>query len=512
METITQILKNINTLNTHIFEINENIGALNECDKFPKEIEDIINNIEFIKLVDDCNKSMVRLSDYLNPNLKKIKKFINQVKEQAKNNGQPYAGFKVDGMPLFAPKEIHKQLDYKEILSQNSISEIKRKKEFAYKGCCPHCGAPSSYLYDNTGKEKHYLCKVCGNTFTDKVTPRDTGGIYCPHCGSKLEMAHDRNGFIVYKCHNYKCSYYLKNKKEAETDPEKFKTNTNTDRFHYHYREFKFDIEQIKEACKHCKCKLDLSKIHFDHHVLGLAMTYYVNYGLSCRKTKTILEEVHGVSISHQTILNYAQCVSNIIKGYVDYYPYDLTSVMSADETYVHVKGKEHYVFFFSDPVKKIITSYTIYANRDTKAAVESIYKCISKYKEIPEDLTLIADGNPIYNAAQLFFEINNIKFDLHQVIGLTNKTEDSKTYRPIKQVEERLNRTFKQNYYGTNGYGNLECANSYMVLYVAYFNFLRKHSALNNKTPVDDDLFEENTLMPDKWLKLIDLATKSPY
>ena len=185
---------------------------------------------------------------------------------------------------------------------------------------------------------------------------------------------------------------------------------------------------------------------------------------------------------------------------------------MSADETYVHVKGKEHYVFFFSDPIKKIITSYTIYANRDTKAAVESIYKCISKYKEIPEDLTLIADGNPIYNAAQLFFEINNIKFDLHQVIGLTNKTEDSKTYRPIKQVEERLNRTFKQNYYGTNGYGNIECANSYMVLYVAFFNFLRKHSALNNKTPVDDDLFEENTLMPDKWLKLIDLATKSPY
>ena len=50
METITQILKNINTLNTHIFEINENIGALNECESLPKEIEDIINNIEFMNL------------------------------------------------------------------------------------------------------------------------------------------------------------------------------------------------------------------------------------------------------------------------------------------------------------------------------------------------------------------------------------------------------------------------------------------------------------------------------
>lgn len=154
-------------LNTHIFEINENIGALNECDTFLKEIEDIINNIEFIKLVDDCNKSIDKLCDYLRPNLKKIRRFIRSLKEKAAQSGQGYADFKIDGMPIFKLKKIPEPLDYREILSQNNISEIKRKKEFAYKGCCPHCGAPSSYLYDNTGKGKHYLCKVCGNTFTD---------------------------------------------------------------------------------------------------------------------------------------------------------------------------------------------------------------------------------------------------------------------------------------------------------------------------------------------------------
>ena len=91
--------------------------------------------------------------------------------------------------------------------------------------------------------------------------------------------------------------------------------------------------------------------------------------------------------------------------------------------------------------------------------------------------------------------------------IGVKNNDEESKTYRPYKQIEERLNRTYKQNYYGTNGYGSLECANSYMVLYVAFFNFLRRHSSLGFKTPVDDGLFDDSDLMSDKWLKLISLA-----
>ena len=121
--------------------------------------------------------------------------------------------------------------------------------------------------------------------------------------------------------------------------------------------------------------------------------------------------------------------------------------------------------------------------------------------------MTFITDANPIYNAAQLFFEMNNLKFDLHQVVGLSNKTEDSIKYRPIKQIEERLNRTFKQNYYGTNGYETLKSANQYMVLYVTFFNFLRRHSSLKFKTPVDDGLFEKQDLMPDKWLKLINLS-----
>jgi len=509
MQTITQILKNFNTLSTYIYIFTVNIEPLTFLKQIPTEISELVNDIDLIKLINDALESVRKLNEYLKPKLKLIKRFIKKKNKGVLKNDIPYADFKIDEKPIIKTKE-DEQLSFEDILLNKNITPINRRKEFEYDGCCPYCGAPSKYIYANNGQGKQCFCKVCENTFSIKVTPRDTMGFYCPHCGHKLIAHHDRNGYVVYVCQNHKCSYYKESKKDAEVNPDKYKTSSDQFRFRYHYRQFKFNLDEIKKACKKVNSKCDLSRIHVNDTVLGLVLTYYINYGLSSRKVASILRDIHGIKLSHQTVMNYASSVSSIIKNYVDYYPYKLGNTLSADETYVKVKGKQHYVFFFSDPKSKIITSYDINENRDTKCAVTSIYKCISKYDALPEDFTIIADGNPIYNAAQLFFELCNIKFDLHQVVGLKNLNEEAKEYRPFKQIEERLNRTFKQNYYGTNGYGTLDSANSYMVLYVAFFNFLRRHSSLDFKTPVDDNLFDGLELMPDKWIKLINLASVS--
>ena len=102
----------------------------------------------------------------------------------------------------------------------------------------------------------------------------------------------------------------------------------------------------------------------------------------------------------------------------------------------------------------------------------------------------------------------NCIKFDLHQVIGVKNKDETFKKFRAFKQIEERLNRTYKQNYYGTNGYDKIEGANSYMILFVCFFNFLRLHSSLKYRISVSS-LFDNNIFMPDQWLKLVEISHK---
>jgi transposase-like protein len=220
-----------------------------------------------------------------------------------------------------------------------------------------------------------------------------------------------------------------------------------------------------------------------------------------------LMKDLFNIEISHQTVMNYAEASASLLQNLVINYHYNLGHILCGDETYIKVLGKTKYVFFFSDPETKIITAWRIYDHRDTKNAVESILMSLHRYTKIPEDLLIITDANPIYNAAQIFLEMNGIKFNLQQVVGVSNKDEISKTYRPYKQIEERLNRTYKQNYYGTNGYQTLTSANVYMILYVTFFNFLRRHSSLDFKTPVEMAELNEVTLMPDKWVTLINLS-----
>lgn len=520
MHTISHFIENLNNLNSTSFVLKAYLVALSLLKHIPPELSDLLHSYEFNRALENASSSISHLDDILHPFLPILKKTLKS--SSKKDSMTPYADFKVEDLPpLIHPKEIEPvQLSFFDISLRYEnegriLKPVNSHKQLDFKGCCPHCGAPNIFLYSNNSKNQ-YKCKACKRTFSSKVSLNDSSAFYCPHCKNKLSPHHDRNNFIVYVCPNKKCSHYRYNRKlKREGKAEHLKVSSREYRLKYTYRDFKFNLDSISNASLNLETKVNLSKIHYDQQVLGLALTYYINYGLSSRKTALILQEVHGLRISHQTIINYAQSVAKLLQPMVDNYNYSLSSTITGDETYIKVLGKNHYVFFFSDPIKKTITSYRIFENRDALNACISIYNTMVKYRDtngslrLPKDMTFITDGNPIYNAAQLFFQQHSLNFDLVQVIGVSNKDKVSKENRPYKQIEERLNRTFKQNYHGTNGYHSLICANSYMVCYVAFFNFLRKHSSLGYKPPVDDNLFCGAELMQDKWLKLIQLSSQ---
>jgi hypothetical protein len=159
------------------------------------------------------------------------------------------------------------------------------------------------------------------------------------------------------------------------------------------------------------------------------------------------------------------------------------------------------------DAVKKIITPYSIFLNRDGASAIKAIYPTLSKFRKLPENLTLIFDGNPIYVLAQHFFAQHGTHFNVKQVIGLTSKDEVSKECRWLKQIIERLNRTFEGVYIGKNGFNSFERANEFMTLFAAFFNFLRRHSVIGYNVPVNIPELNEMPDMPSKWLKLLRLS-----
>ena len=286
-----------------------------------------------------------------------------------------------------------------------------------------------------------------------------------------------------------------------------FAQNPYAFKLHYIYREFTFDFKPLSKESTVIP-KVDITKIHSSHQVLGLVLTYYTNYGLSSRNTAAIMKDIHGVDISHQTVLNYADAVSKYIKPYVDNYPYKLSNSFCGDETYLRVNGKWQYLFFFFDALKKIILSYRISPDRDTEAAVRALDDTLKKIGQLPEDLTFVVDGNPIYRLAQHVFYQHGIHFDLKQVIGLTNNDEVSREYRTLKQIIERLNRTFKREYKTTYGFKSSAGSEAFTILFVAYFNFLRPHSALEDKrVPVIIPELKNISNMPGKWITLIGLA-----
>jgi transposase-like protein/transcription elongation factor Elf1 len=425
-----------------------------------------------------------------------------------------YMKLSVDPLPLFGEPPIKQVWQYAELLDSYRLEHGKELRPVKHRGggkvpeeaVCPYCGAPHIYVYDNDGGRGQFLCKVCGATFHIRKPGKDDDP-YCPFCNSKLSHIKKRKSFDIYRCNNHDCSY-RKKKLSSMTKEQKtlYKKSPHAFKLRFIYRKFYFDFTPLSKD-NDLLPKVDLPNITASPHVLGLILTYHINYGLPLRKTAALMFDVHGVKVSHQTIANYCNAVAPRVKPFVDNFHHSLSCSICGDETYIKILGRWHFIFFFFDTVKKIILSYRVRRHRDYPSAILAINDVLLKYKEIPNNLNLFTDGNPIYLLARQWFAQRNIFFDITQVIGLSNDDVVSEEFRPVKQIIERLNRTFKGNYKPTTGFGSDPGAVASVTLFVAYFNFLRPHSKLEGKVPVIIPELELLPNMPAKWLKLIAMS-----
>ena len=450
-----------------------------------------------------------------------LSKFIkvNDVITSNKPTDEKYKQFKVDDSPLIEPFVKLEHKDYKKLIKENNIKPINRRNgnsPIPDNIKCPCCSAPKDYLYDNTGKQTQFECKVCHRIFSNNPRKQKDVVLKCPHCEHNLVLRKQRTDYDVYVCKNNKCRYYLNNLATLTlSDKKKFEENPTLFKMHYIYRKFHIDLPTLtKDYRDFVKQPVDLSKIYSSDYVLGLCLTYHVNYGLSYRQTSSILKDIHEVSISYKTVENYCKSVSPTIQALLEFYPYELSDTIAADETYIKILGKTAYIFFYFDAIKKIVTSYRVFDKRDSLSSIKAAYSTLSKYDKLPDSLKVISDGNPIYNVAVQYWCQNGLPFELYQVIGLTNLDETSKEYRSQKQIIERFNRTLKYYYRPKGGFSSLDNANNYMVLFATYNNFLRPNKALNYETPVVLEELKDIPNMPNKWLELIRLACKyaEPY
>ena len=445
-----------------------------------------------------------------------LSKFI-KIDETKHLNDKPdnvkYRLFNVDEPAIIEPFVSIEHKDYKQLIKANNIKPIKRRngKTITIDIKCPSCGAPQDYLYDNTGKQNQFECKVCSHIFSTNPNKDKDVILKCPHCKYQLSLIHHRDDFDVYRCQNNQCSFYLKNKSSLNVHDKKlYLEHPEKIKLRYVYRKFNINLPTLqKDYREFIKSPIDLSRAYSSQYIIGLCLTYHVNYGLSYRQTASILQDVHEVYISYKTVENYCKATSSIIHPLLEFYPYKLSDTIAADETYIKILGKTAYIFFYFDSIKKIVTSYRVYERRDSLSSIKAAYSTLVKYDTLPESLKIISDGNPIYNVAVQYWCQNGLPFQLYQVIGLTNQDDTSRQYRSEKQIIERFNRTLKYYYRPKGGFSSLDNANSYMILFATYNNFLRPNKALNWNTPVQLNELNGISNMPNKWIELLNLGYK---
>jgi len=427
----------------------------------------------------------------------------------------PYSKTTIDKIPIII--EIDK-LDYKLLLKEHKATTgkvlrpvlHKNGKSIPKKHSCPKCDAPSIYMYDNNGGRGQLKCKVCGHTFDTLRKAFKMKIFKCPYCGRQLDKQKERRDHNVHVCTSRKCNFYLQNKsKIPKQEIDTYEKHPERYNLKYRYREFttdffKMDLHSLPKGA----CNFSFRK--FSPHVLALVLTYAVNCNLSSRNTAKALREIHGVSISHTHVQNYVRAASAVLKPFVDTYDYKPSHHLAADETYVKVKGVKGYIWFIMDACSRSILAYKLSNSRATGACIMAMRSAFDKYKTFPQNIIkFIADGFPAYKLAwSEFKEKDNKNFILHQVIGLSNEDDHvAKEFRWMKQMIERLNRTFKYHYRTTTGYMTLEGGDTSLVLFVTYYNFLRPESHVNNRTLNAVPELEKIQLMPNKWLKLIELS-----
>ena len=376
---------------------------------------------------------------------------------------------------------------------------------------CQCCGAPHEYLYFNDGKKRSQVkCKVCGHLFQVQQRFRNArkSKLFCPYCGLALFRWKVRKEITIHKCSNDRCPHRLQAiAKLNPAERELQKKRSSQFKLNYQYREYHFKPEELVHSAPD-KAAVDLNRIHNSENVLGLILAFYVSFAVPARKTAAILRDVFRVRVSYQTVLNYAAAAAFYCHSFNLKHKGLIDSVSAGDETYIKVLGRHHYVFFFISSKSLKITAYHVADNRGTQPAVIAMNEAV-RTASSDQELILVTDGNPSYPAGIHFLNAqDNGPEILHKkVIGLQNLDAESEEWRALKQLIERLNRTFKYHVRPAAGFNSMNGAVALTTLFVTHYNYLRPHMSLDYKPPVQLPELQTVSTIQGKWTKILSLA-----
>ncbi len=247
--------------------------------------------------------------------------------------------------------------------------------------------------------------------------------------------------------------------------------------------------------CKDCKRKFTVNfgfeKKQFDENTITGALQLYYS-GMSVRRIADHYEMM-GIDVSFKTIYNWVAKYSKMTSVYLNgIVPRTNGLMFRADEVWIKVNGKQCYLFASMDDDSRFWLASDMADNKFHHNA-DSLLE-LTKLQAGKSPRNFVTDGLPAYmkSSKKIFGKKTNHIRHIHlkgdknnnKMERLNGEIRDrEKTFRGLKRIDTPIIEGMK-----------------------VYYNFTKKHGALNGRTPAQEALIEIDG--KNKWKTIIQNAS----
>ena len=320
--------------------------------------------------------------------------------------------------------------------------------------CCPKCNSKKLYKFgkDKSGYQK-YQCRDCKHQFAPDAPKKAVQRKYpsCPVCGKASFLHHDHDYYFNFRCGDKSCNHSFFQPKPTVNLP---------------------------PSMSNIFGKFNFKRMRHNVHLVITALTLFYIGGSSFRKISLMLNILYNINVSHVTI-------SDWCKKFAPIFHSKMISLMPcmnfnsdewhADETVVKISGEKYYIWFIIDSETRFVLGFHLSKHRDSPQAF-SLFESVKNYGK---PASLVSDRYDAY------------KVPTKAVLSVKHIRVESFKDDISNNLIEAFNKQFKYWYKTRYGFNSYESANSMIMMFVFFYNFIRPHSSLSNLTPAQVAGFE---------------------
>ncbi len=257
------------------------------------------------------------------------------------------------------------------------------------------------------------------------------------------------------------------------------------------YRQTKMGRRQTYK-CQDCSYRFTLEPIKFrkgNTKLIALCMDLYFK-GLSCRKISDTIEQFYNLNVHQETIRLWINEFMNKINEYVKKYNPNLGEIWNIDEQKVKSEGEWVYSWNVLDEKTRFLIANTITKERSLIETEKVFHKAIGNVEDKPRMIVTDKMNAYPYTIRENFPEAIHIRAGIRDAINNNKLERYHGTWRERDKVMRGLNRD--------------ATAEQMLNHYRTYYNFIRPHIALGDKTPAEVANIDLD-IGKNKWVGLIE-------